>query len=168
MKIPIFVSYPTSLNAAQSASRELIINELKRLGLEPRALGRSDYPTQCPVREVLVIARHCAGGVVLGFSQFVAAGGTAKKGTEEEKRLQDDILFPTPWNNLEAGILFALQVPLLVFREDGISGGVFDPGVSEVFVHRMPQAPLAGKDKKALGEVFLKWQSSVRERYYAV
>lgn len=45
MDIPVFVSCPTSLNADQQASRALILRQLKRFNLEPRALGRSDYPT---------------------------------------------------------------------------------------------------------------------------
>jgi len=27
------------------------------------ALGRSDYTTELPLREVLLIARHCSGGI---------------------------------------------------------------------------------------------------------
>src|SRR5437660_3411049 len=40
-----------------------------RFNLEPRAPGRSDYPTELPLREVLLVARHCSGGVILGFEQ---------------------------------------------------------------------------------------------------
>jgi len=47
------------------------------------------------------------------------------------------LLFPTAWNNLEAGILFAMSKPLLVFRADAIEGGIFDNGVSDVFVQQM-------------------------------
>jgi hypothetical protein len=36
------------------------------------------------------------------------------------------------------GILFGLRLPLLIFKEDGIEGGVFDPGISDAFVHNMP------------------------------
>jgi hypothetical protein len=67
MKIPVFVSLPTMLNDDQDAARKLILRELDRNGLEARSLGRSDYPTELPLREVLTIARHCAGGVILGF-----------------------------------------------------------------------------------------------------
>ena len=70
MKIPVFVSAPTVLTNDQEASRKLILRELDRNGLEARALGRSDYPTELPLREVLTIARHCAGGIILGFAQF--------------------------------------------------------------------------------------------------
>ena len=75
-------------------------------------------------------------------------------------------LFPSPWNHLEAGILFSLGLPLLVFRESGISGGVFDHGVTDVFIHPMPLASLNPADKQALRAVFLKWQASVRNFYY--
>lgn len=166
MRIPVFVSCPTTLNPKQESSRKLILNELKRSGLEPRALGCSDYPTNCPLREVLVIAKHCSGGVLLGFEQFYTTSGTLKRGTKAAKNVSSPLLFPTPWNHLEAGILFALQLPLLVFKERNISGGVFDAGVTDVFIHTMPTSPLNLKYKNALADVFLKWQAKVREHYY--
>ena len=166
MRIPVFVSCPTDLNTAQNASRSLILNELKNFSLEPRALGRSDYPTEYPLREVLVIAKHCSGGIILGFEQFYSANGVWKRGIPGAEKKVSDVSFPTPWNNLEAGVLFSMGIPLLVFKEPSISGGVFDSGVTDVFVHRMPIAPILAPDKKGLSEVFLKWQSKVREHYY--
>jgi hypothetical protein len=120
--------------------RAALIKFLEELNLEPRALGRSDYPAEFPLREVFVIANHCAGGLILGFEQFQATSGTWKRGTKEERKVapKGSILFPTAWNHLEAGILFGLGLPILIFREDGISGGVFDNGVTDVFVHKMP------------------------------
>lgn len=174
MKIPVFVSCPTSLNDAQEASRKLILRELERYGLEPRALGRSDYPTELPLREVYVIAKKCSGGVILGFEQFQAPQGISKRGSDEEKVITAPVSFPTAWNHLEAGIIYSLGLPTLVFKEEGISGGVFDSGVTDVFVHRMPDATLfahkgpdATAKKKALSGVFLKWQGDVRRHYYA-
>jgi hypothetical protein len=166
MKIPVFVSCPTDLSPAQEASRKVILRELANLDLEPRAIGRSDYPTELPLREVLILARHCAGGVVLGFVQFESKSGVLKPGTEKERQASDRMAFPTPWNQLEAGILFGLQLPLLVFREEPVEGGVFDIGVTDVFIHRMPAGTIAGEAKKALGQVFLKWQAAVRTNYY--
>lgn len=141
MKIPIFVSCPTSLNPAQAASRAVIMNFLDELNLEPRALGRSDDPSELPLREVQVIARHCAEGIMLGYEQFRASAGTWKRGIPKAERKltkTQTAAFPSPWNQLEAGILFGLNVPLLIFREEGISGGVFDNGVTDVFIHPTP------------------------------
>ncbi len=163
MKIPVFVSCPTSLSKDQEARRKIAIDILASLNLEPRALGRGDYPVDLPLREVLVIARHCAGGVILGFNQFTATAGISKPGTNGEASLAGSAKFPSAWNHLEAGILFSLGKPLLVFREDGITGGIFDPGVTDVFIHKMP----TGKgDKSELREVFLKWRDKVGGIYY--
>jgi len=79
MRIPVFVSSPTKLNERQETSRELVVRELARLQLEPRALGRSDYPSEFPLREVFVIARHCSGGIILGFQQLTATAGFGRK-----------------------------------------------------------------------------------------
>jgi hypothetical protein len=168
MKIPVFVSAPTILTNSQEASRKLVLRELDRNGLEPRALGRSDYPTELPLREVLTIARHCAGGIILGFQQVRADSGAAKPGTPEERPIAPSIFFPTPWNHLEAGILYSLGVPLLVFREVGISGGVFDHGVTDVFIHSMPPASLTATSRKSFSAVFIKWQAQVRSFYYTL
>ena len=133
----------------------------------PSNRGLSVVPTiEYPLREVLVIAKHCSGGVILGFEQFYTPTGTWKRGITGSEKSATDASFPSPWNNLEAGVLFSIGIPLLVFKEPAISGGVFDSGVTDVFVHRMPITPLSSPDKKGLSEVFLKWQSKVREHYY--
>jgi hypothetical protein len=165
VRIPVFVSCPTELNPAQEEFHGFVLRQLKKFGLEDRALGRSDYPTEFPLREVLTIARHCAGGVILGFEQVHAATATAKRGTERPPRLKNFVA-PTPWNHLEAGILFGIGLPLLVFAEKGINGGIFDHGVTDAFVHPMPSGTRA--ESNELREVFLKWQGAVRQRYYAI
>jgi hypothetical protein len=162
MDIPVFVSCPTSLSPQQENARSTILRYLNRYSLEPRALGRSDYPTELPLREVLVIAKHCAGGIILGFEQYRSLDGIDKPGTESEARQGSGVPFPTPWNQLEAGILFGLGLPLLIFRESGISGGIFDAGVTDVFIHHMPTSA----NNEGLNDVFLKWQSLVRQQYY--
>ncbi|HYY41205.1 MAG TPA: hypothetical protein VE775_00650 [Pyrinomonadaceae bacterium] len=166
MKIPVFVSCPTALNEAQDAARNQIISELDCQQLEPRALGRSDYPAEFPLREVYSIATRCAGGIILGFSQFETETGVWKKGTSGAKPQETRIIFPSPWNHLEAGILFGLRLPLLIFREKEISGGIFDVGTSDLFVHVMPTPPLDEEKLDSLRQVFLKWGAKVRSLYY--
>ena len=168
MKIPIFVSSPTELNKDQDRSRNVIMNMLDDLQLEPRALGRSDYPKDVPLREIYVIARHCYGGIILGYEQFQATAGIMKHGTKEEKSVskKTPLVFPTPWNQLEAGILFGLRLPLLIFRESDVSGGIFDIGTTEVFVHQTPPPRPSRKKLDELKQVFLKWQGEVTRVYY--
>jgi len=168
MKIPVFVSSPTKLNEVQEKTREKIFASLDDFGLEPRALGQSDYPTRLPLREVLTIAKHCAGALILGFEQQFAPEIKIRRdssGNNSEDTAKE-VSYPTPWNQLEAGILFTLGLPQLVFRDPGITGGIFDNGVSDVFIHPMPIADSNGKFDKQVDQVFLKWQADVRRHYY--
>lgn len=168
MLIPVFVSMPNALSDAQDSVQRMIFQELGQNGIEARTLGKTDYPTRYPLREVLTLARHCSGGLILGFSQFEATAGKWKKDTPLEELVDGSrtAQFPTPWNQLEAGVLFALHVPLLVFREPGVSGGVFDKGVTDLFVHTMPQADAEYNERKALREIFQRWTAQVRAHYY--
>ena len=103
---------------------------------------------------------------MLGFEQFYSEGGTTKRGATEERVTSDPVVFPTSWNHVEAGVLYSLGLPLLVFAEEGITGGVFDRGVSDVFVHRMPSPSMKPESRRGLQAVFQKWQASVRTHYY--
>ena len=112
-----------------------MLSLLNDLQMEPRALGRDEYPKDYPLKEVYVIAKHCSGGIILGFEQILVIQGIRKRGTDEPKAIDNKkpVLIPTPWNHIEAGLLFGLRLPLLIFKEEGIEGGVFDHGITDVF-----------------------------------
>jgi len=166
MLIPVFISAPSTenLNSEQRPVYAAIVSALGDLGLEERRLGQSDYPDEAPLKEVIQIARRCSGGIVLGFAQMLVKAGVAKPGVLD--KLVSDTPLPTPWNHLEAGNLFSLKLPVLVFRENGISGGVFDEGVTDVFVHRMPTVADFAKKDVSVRQVLMKWQARVRGDYY--
>ncbi len=166
MLIPVFGSCPTYLNNKQDEAKRLILGELGHARLEWRSLGQTDYPTNYPLKEVHILAKHCSGGVILGFSQFETSKGVWKKGTPFEKKEKALITFPTPWNQLEAGMLYSLGLPLLVFREDGISGGIFDNGVTDLFIHQIPKKKLGRQERKVIKEVIHKWARKVHAHYY--
>lgn len=113
-----------------------------------------------------MLAKHCSGGIILGFAQFEATSGVIKRDTPHQVRLHKRMAFPTPWNQLEAGILFALGLPLLVFREAGVVGGVFDNGVTDLFIHDMPMGKTTTRNRRVLREVVRKWGSEVFRNYY--
>lgn len=168
MKIPVFVSSPTKLNAEQQAVRVAIFDKLDSFGLEPRALGQSDYPTHLPLREVLAIAKRCSGAMILGFEQHFASSIETRRGLADcdGGSTCENVSYPTPWNHLESGILFSLALPHLVFRDPGIHGGIFDNGVTDAFIHPMPTIDAKKTLPNEVNEVFLKWQADVRHHYY--
>lgn len=166
MLIPVFGSCPTYLNKHQGEVQRHIFLELGRAGLEWRSIGQTDYPDKFPLREVHILAKHCSGGVILGFSQFETKSGVWKRDTPYMRRQHKTLKFPTAWNQLEGGILFALGLPLLVFREDGVSGGIFDNGVTDLFIHQIPKSRLTRENRREVREVIRKWAHKVHAHYY--
>lgn len=148
MKIPVFVSCRDvgRLSHEQQGVHEALVGILHDMNLQARTVGRSDYAIDSPLREVLVLARHCAGGLILGFDEG--------KGSH------------TPWTQLESGIMYALGLPLLVFREGSVQGGIFDLGTTSLFVQRMPSLDEVTTSKDLLREVFQTWRSRVQKTYY--
>ena len=157
-KIPVFVSCPTTLSKEQEKYNAKINKLLAQNGLERRALGRSDYPLENPLKEVYALARHCAGGLILGFEQLYLEQGVKKRGSADEAPIES-LSLPTPWNNLEAGILYSLDLPLMIIKEKNIGGGIFDVGTSTYFVHSF-------ESDVNLQQIFSKWVSKVYETYY--
>ena len=168
MRIPVFVSAPSpdNLSPDQEKSATIILELVKRYKLEWRALGRSDYPNDLPLKEVSRVIRHCSGGIILGFEQFRATEGAVKRGSPKEKKVESPVVFPTPWNQLEAGILFGASLPLLIFREPSITGGIFDVGTYEGFIHQMPDAAMPAEALDDLDSEFQHWVARVRRHYY--
>ena len=76
-----------------------------------------------------------------------------------------DVSFPRPWNQLEAGILFSAGLPMMIFREPNIRGGVFDVGSTEVFIHQIPTRNMSRQALDDLDSVFQNWVAKVRAHY---
>lgn len=168
MRIPVFVSAPSekNLSFAQEQSASIIHKLVTRYKLEWRALGRSDYPNDLPLKEVLRMVKHCSGGIILGFEQFYAATGESKRGSPNAATLASPSTFPSAWNQLEAGLIFSAGLPMMVFCEPGVTGGIFDIGTSEVLIHQMPHAGLSAQALDDLDSVFQNWVAKVRTHYY--
>jgi hypothetical protein len=168
MKIPIFVSVGTRLSDEQIEVRNLIYKLLDDFNLEPRTIGRSDYAMTNPLREVVVLARHCAGALVLGFGETFLHEGTrtSRDGQIEALHGSPQEIWTTPWGQIEAGLTSALGLPLLIFRDKGVSGGVFDIGSSGLFIQEIPTLADWDLKKEAIREVLQNWRSEVHRHYY--
>ena len=164
MQIPIFVSSPTDLNPDQQFVQDYIVDKLRDLNLVIHTLGRSDYPLRSTLHEVYVLGRHCSGAVILGFEQIHAEEAIRKPGTELQSVVRD-VSIPTPWNHLEAGIMFALRIPILILREESVSGGIFDSGTVDGFVHALPRKDEL-PDNRRLSQLLQRWSALVLEHYY--
>ncbi len=129
----IFISRPnTLLTKGQELFIDKLNSALKIRGLITRSLGSTDYSNKAPLLGVKQILKESEGVIILGLSQtYVNSCLTPKKNKRE------NFYLPTPWNNLEGGMAFSLNLPLLIIKEEGIEGGIFDNGVTDKYIHQV-------------------------------
>lgn len=125
-------------------------------------LGRTDYPNQAPLAAVRDLMARCDGVIVLGLRQLHVIDGVMKPRTAEQKQLRDTFS-PTPWNQLEAGVAFAMRLPLMLIREAGVEGGVFDAGNTDRFVHQA-EMTAAWLTKAQFLQPFSEWLGELSQR----
>ena len=123
--VRIFVSRPSTLTLSQQAVRRLIEDTFEAAGADVVTFERNNYPPAGVFSDLRRVMAECRGVVVLGFRQLEISVGCWRPGTPEERSV-DGAAEATPWNQVEAGIAAALQLPVFVVRDSGVIGGVFD------------------------------------------
>lgn len=126
----IFVSRPTWVSSDFEAGLDTFLKSLAHMGITPRTLGASDYPSKAPLDEVIEIMDECQGAIVLGYPQIQITGGSIK-----ESSLENELILGTEWNHIEAALAYSKGLPLLVVHHTTVSRGVFDRGVMNAFLH---------------------------------
>lgn len=155
-EVPIFVSIPTKLNDKQKSVHAGISRALRASRLSPRTITGCRPPIQSPLAEITRLARRCAGGLILGFRQSAAARVVRWPGTRYETAAQA-AYYPSPWNQLEAGILYSLGVPMLIFAEDGVTGGIFDAGMGNFLIHPFSADSFSDADAEHMAILIREW-----------
>lgn len=163
--VPIFVSMPSKLNDHQQAVFEALRKTMKTARLSASTVGRSVLPLQSPLGEVYQLARRCAGGLILGFRQTAAIDTIRWPGSKFQKQDQGHTYSSSPWNQLEAGILYSLGVPMLIFAEEGVTGGIFDRGVANHFIHEFSAEAFNEEAAERMGMLILDWSRHVINYY---
>lgn len=156
VEVPIFVSIPTKLNDKQQAVDAGIRRALQASRLSPRTVTGCVPPMQSPLAEITRLARRCAGGLILGFRQSTANDVVRWPGSRFETEAAQSH-YPSPWNQLEAGILYSLGVPMLIFAEDGVTGGIFDQGMGNFLIHPFSADSFSDDDAEQMGILIREW-----------
>lgn len=128
----IFLSRPNWIDPTFEPGLNTFLTQISNLGLTPRTLGVSDYPSKAPLDEVIDILGSCNGAIILGVPQIEIRTGLIK-GEEIGK----PIVLGTEWNQLEAGLAYAAGLPLLVIHHNSVTRGIFDRGVLNAFLHQV-------------------------------
>jgi hypothetical protein len=131
----IYLSLPTE----RSDREEMVLDKVKRTleeeDLIPEVHDPSEYPTSGQISEVRRRLSSCCGAVIFGFDDSKSSGDLDR---EENSVVSNKLRQPTPWNHLEAGIAFALELPLLVLVGAHGKRGIFDETISEHSIDYLP------------------------------
>jgi hypothetical protein len=133
----IFVSKPNALSIPQRKFYKGLEEVVRVRGLEISSLGSKQYSNGAPLIGVCELMNDCAGAIILGFKQIVVQKCIEKEGTDRQNNDRKGFFLPTPWNQIESGIAFVLNLPLLIINEKGVEGGIFDAGVTDKFIHQI-------------------------------
>lgn len=127
--IDIFLSRPSWIGQDFAHGLNGFLRQMELLNLNPRTIGVTDYPNQSPLDEVINLMGKCSGAVILGYPQIQITSGFLK-----EESIAD-LLLPTEWNHIEAGLAYAQGLPLLVIHHTGVRRGIFDHGALNKFIY---------------------------------
>jgi hypothetical protein len=157
--IDVFVSRPTWVASSFRCGLEGFLGFLGNVGLKPRTIGATDFPSKAPLDEVIRLMDCCAGAVILGYPQITATLGILK-----DQPLKSALTLPTEWNHIEAGLAYARGLPLLIIHHLGVCRGIFDRGAISSFIYELDLEdhawPLSPKIRGAVET----WKKDVLER----
>lgn len=151
----IFLSRPTWVAPEFEPGISTFLTQLDNLGLTPRTLGVSDYPSKAPLDEVIEILGRCQGAIILGIPQIEVSAGLLKG-----ESIPSAITLSTEWNHLEAGLAYAAGLPVLVIHHTTVTRGVFDRGVMNAFLHSVDLSLNNWSMQPALNGALVKWRDS--------
>lgn len=160
-RIPVFVSCLNRMNPMQEESAELIRGLMDKHHLQWVAPGIGDFSPLSPFQMVSDLIKGCYGGIILGFARFQAPSGVLLPGTAYE-RVMESQMIASPWHQIEAAALLAREVPILVFKEPDILGGIFDQGSAGVVIRDMPHPE---QSLETLEKLFVAFAAEVRAQY---
>lgn len=153
----IFLSRPNWVYPSNQEGLDNFINLLKSHDLSPRTIGATDFPSKSPMDEVIDLLYECEGAIVLGYPQI-----EVKTGFVKDHELTNSLNLSTEWNHIEAGLAYALGLPLLVIHDIKITRGIFDRGVLNSFLHQKNFSDKAwGISEDIIGAV-TKWKSHLK------
>lgn len=163
MSVWVFLSVGRTFHDRQE---QFVINMerfLEANGVMPRTVGRNYFSNQQPLKSVAELMRQCSGAVILALERVHIKEAVEKRGSPQEKPIQA-INLPTVWNQIEAAMAYALDLPLFVVVENEIrSEGLLEVGY-DWYVNSVSLDQPIFSDPQFLG-IFNDWKAHVQERH---
>ena len=153
----VFLSVGRPHDAAQAAFLMKLEASLRARRMEPWTLGRSDYDYRNPLRAIRSSMMECHGAVIVGLERSYSPILFERRGSPDQRRITH-VASSTPWNQLEAGMAYQLELPLLILKERALRAeGILDPAIGDYFVTEFDIDVESRGLSKALKAVIHRW-----------
>ncbi len=155
--INVFISHPTPYNKYQEGFLSLIELELKKHGLNPTNLGKNNWSFKSPLKPIKDIMDTCVAAIVIGLERHHSLIGYEKEHSKYSKELIHKYS-SSPWIQIEAGMAFQADLPLLILKEDKVyPEGILDPQISDSFIFEFELKKTSKKLPPELIEIINSW-----------
>lgn len=154
----IFISRPTTISEKYESPYSEFETFLRDKGIKSRRLGGSDYSRKAPLIAVMDIIEDCKGAIIIGYPQFEFHNASKRADTVLS---ESSMLFPTPWNQIEAVLAYKKRIPVLVIAQNEINGGIFDNGITGEFVLKTDLSNNDWYKEKAFCGIFNDWYKDI-------
>lgn len=129
-KPKVFLSVGSTGTKIQQEATDSIFAVLESSGLSPRQMERNEWSAEQPLRAIRRVIDECHGSVIVAFTRYEFDSGIERAKNNAVITL-GETRFPTVWNQIEAALSYARNLPLLVIcehglRDDGLLEGKYD------------------------------------------
>lgn len=155
----IFISRPTVIPTKYEQSYLDFEDFLISKKIKSRRLGSTDYSRKPPLVAVMEMIEECEGAIILGYPQHEVHNISKKA---DSVLSESCLLFPTPWNQIEAVLAYKKNIPVLVVAQNGIDGGIFDYGITGEFVLKTDLSKPDWHAERDFCGIFNDWHKDIK------
>lgn len=116
----IFISMGTPYTEQQEQFRDELEQFLRdRCSVNPRIIGKNEYPEGNPLTKIRSSMAQCHGVIVVAYERKFLGAGYEKRSGPSPKELHN-LAYTTPWNHIESAMAFTLGLPLYILCQRGL------------------------------------------------
>jgi hypothetical protein len=144
MALPrVFVSMGTPYTPQSAQFRDELERVLRDVcRVDPRIIGKNEYPSGSPLAHIRTTMRSCAGVIIVAYERKFVEAGVEKRGAPAAQALANRI-YTTPWNHIESAMAYSLELPLYIFCQNGLSEEGLIESKVDWYVQHLDIAPSA-------------------------
>lgn len=117
----VFISMGTPrADAAKQFRNELEALLRDRCGVNPRIIGKNEYPPGNPLTHIRDVMRGCHGVVVVAYERLFLEAGMVRRGELDQEAISDRT-YTTPWNHIESAMAYNLDLPIYILCQRNLT-----------------------------------------------